>query len=123
MPLQITRITWDEAMAKGAASDGADEGLRTAARVILEAANQLVPYETGELIGTGRVDFDLGAKVASVYYDTVYAVRLHQNPKYNFRNGRRGRWLRTSFVQSKPHVLRFFGDALKVSFTRRRRAN
>lgn len=119
-PMKV-KITWDEALAGEAADEGADEGLVQAARVVLQAANQVVPYDTGALAGTGIFDYDPKEQVASVYYDSVYAGRLHQNPSFRFKNGRRGKWLSYTFGQSRTHVLQYFGDAMRVAFSRRRR--
>lgn len=112
------RITWNDILANRAADEGGKDGLINAAEAILEASNQIVPYEQGELTGSGGVDFDFGAKLASVYYDTVYAARLHQNPKFNFQNGRRGKYLATAFRQGQKRVLTSIGDGLRMKFSR-----
>lgn len=112
------KVTWDDIVARRAADEGAQDGLVLAAEMLLEASNQLVPLDKGQLMGSGAVDFDLEAQTASVYYDTVYAARVHQNPKWNFKNGRRGGFLRTAARQGKDHVLAKIGDGFKLRFRR-----
>lgn len=115
------KVTWDDILARRAAQDGGADGLTALAEVILEASNQLVPYDTGTLMGTGQVDFDLEELKASVYYDTVYAAKLHQNPKWHFQNGRRGKYLRTAVMQARPRAAQFIGDKMKLRFRGRRK--
>lgn len=120
-PLRATKVkvTWDDILAAREADEGAHEGLLGAAEILLTASNQLVPLDTGELMGSGAVDFDLESKTATVYYDTVYAAKLHQNPTYNFQNGRRGKYLATAFSQGRSRVLETIGQPIKLRFSRR----
>lgn len=110
------KVTWDDIMARRAVDEGSQDGLTRAAEIILEASNQIAPLDQGGLTGSGAVDFDLDAKTASVYYDTVYAAKLHQNPKYNFQNGRRGKYLQTATRQARTRVLDAVGEGLKLKF-------
>ena len=115
------KVTWDDALAMKASDDGATEGLLLAARMILGATNQVVPYAQGTLMGSGAVDFYIKDKIASVYYDTVYARKLHQNPRFKFQNGRRGKYLQYTLGQSRKQddVLNLFGEGMKAGFRRR----
>lgn len=113
------KIRWDDILARRAAGDGVQDGLEGAAAVILEASNQLVPYDTGHLASTGQVDFDLDDETAHVYYDTPYAVRLHQNPKFRFGGGRRGRYLGTAASQGRSRVADEFAEKMRFRFRRR----
>lgn len=112
------KVTWDDILAQRAVDDGVHDGILGAAEVILTASNQLVPFATGHLMSTGQVDFDLKEETAHVYYDTVYAAKLHQNPKYHFQGGRRGKYLSTAAIQGKTKVLGEFDTALKFRFRR-----
>lgn len=114
MTAKRVRIKWDNGPALAAAAEGSKKGLEKASEIVLAMANAHAPLDTGNLIGTGRVDWD--GKEATVYYDTVYAARLHQNPKWHFQHGRQGKWLRTACLKSKPSVLQYFKDALAVRF-------
>lgn len=116
------KVTWDDIVARRASQEGGADGLTNLAEVILEASNQLVPYDQGTLMGSGQVDFDLEELKASVYYDTVYAAKLHQNPKYHFQNGRRGKYLRTAVMQARPRAAQLIGDKLKLRFRGRARS-
>lgn len=113
------RITWNQILAEREADHGRREGLIGAAEMLLEASNQIVPFDKGGLLGSGAVDFDFAEGTASVFYDTVYAAKLHQNPRYNFQNGRRGKWLATAFSQGKTRVMEKFGQGFALRFRRK----
>lgn len=115
------RVTWADIVARQAAQEGGADGLIGAAQMILEASNQLVPYESGTLMGSGAVDFDLDAQTAHVFYDTVYAARLHQNPKFAFGRGRRGKFLAAAARQGREHAATAIGEGLRLRFRGRRR--
>lgn len=113
-----TRVTWKDIAAAHAANEGGRDGLMNAAEAILDASNQVVPFESGELMGTGAVDFDTGEMTAHVLYDTVYAARLHQNPKFNFQNGRRGKFLKSAAQGAARYAEELIGEGLKGRFRR-----
>lgn len=112
-----TKLKWDPVPALQAAEDGQKDGLQAASDVVLAMANEHAPLDTGALIGSGRVDWN--GEQASVYYDTVYAAKLHEDRRLHIKGGREGLWLKKAAMRSKPHVIQFFGDALKVRFRRR----
>ncbi len=118
MSTKVTKvkIKWDDIEARRAADEGVSDGLDQAAREILMASNQIVPFLEGELMGSGTIDFDLKAGKATVYYDAPYAVKLHEDRHLKIRGGRSVQYLRKATISSKPHVLQYFGDALKLRF-------
>lgn len=68
-----------------------NKGLKMVGDEILRLSSVEVPFDTGVLLGSGRVDAK-GDQV-EVGYHTRYAHRLHEHPEYNFRNGRKGKYL------------------------------
>lgn len=112
------RVVWRDQVARQAAEEGAKDGVRRAADEILQVSNQIVPLDDAVLLGSGMVDWQPGAE-ATVSYDTPYAVKLHEDRSLSIRGGRRVQYLRKSVVSSRPYVLRWFGDAFKMRFSRR----
>lgn len=113
------KVNWSDIEAVRAADAGVADGLEMAAREILAASNQIVPFDEGVLAGSGGVDFQAaGAEMAHVFYDTPYAVKLHEDRALKINGGRRVQYLRKAVMSSKPHVLIWFGDALKLRFNR-----
>lgn len=98
--------------AVGKASEGAT---REAAEKILAEANKRVPYEYGDLERSAGVREY--RKVLYIFYDQPYAVRLHENPQYNFRRGRRGKWLQRTLTDNFNRILGWIGDPWKRIFS------
>lgn len=117
------KVKWDDIVAQRAAKAGQQDGLTEAAGMLLDASNQIVPLDRGDLLGSGQVDFDLDAGTASVYYDTVYAAKLHQNPKYNFQNGRRGKFLQSAVRQGAARVTELYAEGFRVKFGKGNKVN
>lgn len=73
--------------------DATGRGLALAAEHVLGVATQTVPIEEGTLQDSGSIDVDPARLQASVYYDTPYAVRQHEELTYQHDAGRTAKWL------------------------------
>ena len=103
-PLVISLV---EQASKQAAQDAAEETLRL--------ANEHVPYDLGNLEASGGTDIEqMRASVgqsdggqyqsgwdASVYYDEVYAVWLHEHPEFEFQGQGEGKWLEKAVMRQE----------------------
>lgn len=100
--MRIDRVDWYEMKIDGL-DEAAERSVRVGGEALLERANQTVPFEEGDLASTGHVDTDpsSGELVeGSVSYDSPYAVRLHENPDYDFQGSGRGKWLELTAQES-----------------------
>jgi hypothetical protein len=74
--------------------DGASaNGLMLAAEHLLGVSRQLVPLEEGTLERSGVASVDEGELTAAVSYDTVYAVRQHEEMTWRHDPGRQAKYL------------------------------
>ncbi len=74
-----------------------------AAEDLLRDANQTIPVDTGAMRSSGETDSEetpTGVK-AVVSYDTVYAVRQHEDLSLNHKSGQRGMWLKYTADENK----------------------
>lgn len=89
--LQITRVKWyPEAMLRDVdrlAGDSEEAG----AQRLLDAANERVPYASGDLLDSGTITRTEDGAVVS--YSVPYAPILRAHPDWDFQGGRSGRWL------------------------------
>lgn len=108
------RFEWHGEAIKRAISNRRGDLLHDGAEFLLEEANRTVPIEEGILQGSGSTD--VAGDEASIFYDTPYAVRLHENPQYHFQHGRRGKWLALTLGEQKERVQRFFADGMRRVF-------
>ena len=69
---------------------GGEKGVRDCANLLLEESRKQVPLDTGALSRSGEVDSE--GLTATVFYDTPYAVRWHEEHA-NFQHGRKNKYL------------------------------
>jgi hypothetical protein len=89
----VTLIVWHGDRAKRAAHAGSARGLTLAAEHILQVSNSRVPIEEGTLERSGVVDVDEDALLASISYDTPYAVVQHEDMLLQHDSGRSPKFL------------------------------
>ncbi|MBU1110784.1 HK97 gp10 family phage protein [Patescibacteria group bacterium] len=69
------------------------EAVEKIANEVLRLSQGEVPLDTGALQSSGHVEKGDNEQERLVGYNKVYASRLHENPQYNFKNGRKGKYL------------------------------
>ena len=107
MDIVVDRVDWHDANVKAAVAAGRKKASMEAAEGILQDANKHVPYEDGDLERSGRVSQTAvaGTTTAVISYNTAYARRLHENPQYNFKHGREGKWLERALSRAPRQVM------------------
>ncbi|HZM83827.1 MAG TPA: hypothetical protein VFC19_49545 [Candidatus Limnocylindrales bacterium] len=80
------------------AHEGAAKGLRSAAEHLLQVSRELVPLEEATLERSGKADLDRGNLQATVSFNTVYAVRQHEELTWRHAPGRQAKYLEGPFV-------------------------
>lgn len=68
------------------------EAIEKIGNELLRISQKEVPHDTGALQNSGHVEVKSQEEV-DVGYNKVYAARLHENPQFNFKNGRKGKYL------------------------------
>ena len=114
MTFRITSEHWYTASVIGRVMSIQKAALTAAAGEILRVANKTVPFKEGMLVGSGAVDAD--EMKGTVSYDTPYAVRLHQNPQYQFNFGRRGKWLELAFGEAGNSAILIMAETMRRGF-------
>lgn len=97
----------DAAMALDGVRTDAARALDGAGEFLLEQSNRTAPIEEGTLVGSGSVHVDRDALVATVSYDTPYAVRQHEDTRLRHDRGRRAKWLQLTFVEQANRLEQF----------------
>ena len=91
----------------------AGEALGDAAEHLLEEANRTAPIEEAVLIGSGSTDRD--GLEASVFYDTPYAARQHEETGWRHDSGRRAKWLELSMQERVDAVRQHIASSMKAA--------
>lgn len=81
------------ALARKQGGTGTDKGLELGAHHLLQVSRKLVPHEEGTLEKSGKVSTDTASHQAAVSFDTVYAVRQHEEMDYAHDDGRQAKYL------------------------------
>jgi hypothetical protein len=86
---------------------------------ILDVANEIlrlsqfqVPHDTGRLQNSGHVEPKPKDR-AIVGYNTVYAARLHENPQYHFKKGRKGKYLEDPIKENMTVFRGYVADKVR----------
>lgn len=72
---------------------GAVRGLQVGTEHLLQASRLEVPIEEATLERSGVASVDPGSLTGAVSYDTVYAVRQHEDLTLNHDDGRKAKYL------------------------------
>lgn len=108
------RVTWRGSAVSRDVERKGEAALRKGAEFLLEESNRTVPIEEGTLGRSGGTD-QKGLE-ASVYYDTKYARRQHEETRYAHDPGRRAKWLELTLREQKDKIVAFIGRQLGGAF-------
>lgn len=75
------------------AGDGAVRGLDLATQHLLAASTAVAPLDEGTMIHSAKATVDEASMTAAVSYDTVYAVRQHEELTWRHDPGRQAKYL------------------------------
>lgn len=110
-----TVLVWNGPIADEATRLGAVRGLRRAADHLLEVARREMPAPLStELSASGRADVDTGALKAAVSFDTVYAVKQHEDLDYEHPRGGGPKYLERPARSEKPVLAELVAAAIRA---------
>jgi len=90
------------------------KALRDSVEHLLTEANKTNPYREGTLERSGSTDVDEGAMQASVYYDTPYAIRVHEEPGLHYTDPKaRWKWLEMTVKEQTDKVIEYIKKCLE----------
>lgn len=95
------QINWEGDAAKEVMRRSAARGLHRAAEFVLGESRKVVPIEEGTLSRSGATDTDEALLVATVSYDTPYAVKQHEDLSLHHDAGRHAKYLETPLVNTR----------------------
>jgi len=105
------RFTWHGDEVKRKEREGRNKGLRLAAEELLAASQAIVPIEEATLERSGVASVDESKGKAAVSYDTVYAVRQHEELTWRHDPGRQAKYLEQPFETERPTMLALIAAA------------
>lgn len=107
------KVDWDYQSQSKVIQKAAIDALLSAGEFILDESNKIAPIDEGTLIRSGNVAVDDKDGIVNVFYDTPYAVRMHEDMSLKHLNGRRAKFLEIASTQNADTVRKFIEDAVK----------
>ncbi|GAA1994374.1 hypothetical protein GCM10009799_20600 [Nocardiopsis rhodophaea] len=92
-------------------------GLGKAAEHLLGESRQEVPLEEGTLSRSGTSVVDRSDLNAAVYYDTVYAVRQHEELTWRHDAGRKAKYLEDPLNREQQTMLALVAAEVRRALT------
>lgn len=97
---------------EGEMKEAALAGLRLGGEHVLKLARDRVPIEEGTLERSGKVSDD-GDDTVAVSFDTVYAVRQHEELTWRHDAGRSAKYLETAVAEGAKAVSQLVRAAVR----------
>lgn len=97
-------VKWHGDQVKATIKAATVRGLRKAAEHLLTESRKVVPIEEGTLERSGVASVDASQLKAAVSYDTVYAVRQHEELDNRHDAGRRAKYLEGPMHEQAPKI-------------------
>jgi hypothetical protein len=90
------------------------KALRDSVEHLLTEANKTNPYREGTLERSGSTDVDESSLQGSVYYDTPYAIRMHEEPGLKYTDPKaRWKWLEMTVKEQTDRVVEYIRKHLE----------
>ena len=116
MSIDIT-LNWKGKEVTTKVINAAVKGLMDGANFLLGQANKTAPHDEGALRRSGDAKVERKDLEAAVYYDTPYAVRLHEDEGTNFSNpNARRKWLERTLQEEYRLVNSHIAKEMKRVF-------
>jgi hypothetical protein len=93
-----------------------NEALEKLGYKILEYSEREVPLDEGTLLRSAKVQKQGKKFIAG--YNTEYAARLHYNPQYTFKNGRKGMYLTDPIKKNAVKLREYYSKLLEIALKR-----
>lgn len=104
---------WRGPQVQAAANAAKAQALHLAAGALKDKSNAVAPIEEGILIGSSGISVDGAGGEASVYYDTVYAARQHEELTWRHDPGRQAKYLEEPLHANAEALQKVMANAMK----------
>lgn len=106
-------VDLDIAAALDAARTGAEKGIAAAVEHLLNASNEHVPHEYGDLQSSGVASTD--GLEGAVSYNTPYAVRQHEELTWRHNDGRTAKYLENAMNSEAETMGGIIADQIRAN--------
>lgn len=104
-------LEWNDDEVEAALSASTFDGLELAGEHLLQVSSALAPHEEGTLERSGDIDSDEDELQVSVFFDTRYAARQHEDLTYRHDEGRQAKYLEAPMHEEADTMLAIIAAA------------
>jgi hypothetical protein len=108
-------FNWRGAEVINSTKRAAANGLEDGAEFILGESNADVPHQEGTLEGSGDTSIDRESLEATIFYDTPYAVRQHEDMSLQHPGSRHAQYLELALATNHDAVLNYIAAQIKAA--------
>lgn len=118
MNVSAVEVKWDDAKIKTAIKKQMYIAIADSLEYVLQEVNEDVPFDTGALMRSGNYDISVESNQGTghVFYDTPYAIKVHEHPEYHFQNGRKGKYLEDVVERVRDEIRDFIKSRFSLAF-------
>lgn len=106
-------VKWNGKELSAAIKKSAVSGLKDAAEFLLDEAKKLVPIDEGTLENSGNTSVDEASMESTVYFDTPYAVKQHEDMSLQHTGNRQAKYLETPAKENRKKLIEIVADSIK----------
>lgn len=110
---QRSELTWRGDVAGKKIRAATVRGLGLWAEHVGQVSDDRVPLDEATLQRSRVSSVDEASLTAAVAYDTVYAVRQHEDMTLRHPGGRRAKYLESAFVESRPLAAKIIANQIR----------
>lgn len=107
------KLDWNDRQILAAIHGASVEGLQLGAEHLLAVSSVLAPHEEGTLERSGDMDLDPDEPAASVFYDTVYAARQHEELTWRHDQGKQAKYLEEPMNTERDVMLQLLAAPIR----------
>lgn len=107
-------LTWRGTEVLAAIKSEGPKGVRDGAELLLDASNQRVPVDSGELKGSGEVISD--GLTAAVSYGAAHALIVHEDMEAHHSRGQ-AKFLEAALAEEQRELLAAIAASIKLALS------
>lgn len=108
-----THLNWNGIAVTARMREGGIKGLKLASEYLLQVSRMRVPLEEGTLERSGAAGVDEEFFEGWVSYDTVYAVRQHEELTWQHASGRTAKYLEEPLLEESATLQEIIAAAIR----------
>lgn len=104
-------VKWNSKPVLSSIKKNGNAGIKDAAEYLLDKSLQVVPLDESTLANSGNTSVDENS--ATVYFDTPYAIKQHEDLTLQHINGRQAKYLENPLKENRKKLQDIIANKIK----------